>query len=55
MQTVWSRFGGFMQIVVLLADGFEETEFVVPVDLWRRAGFKVTVTALSSSRSARIA
>ena len=38
-----------MQILVLLVDGFEETEFVVPVDLWRRAGFKVTVASVSGA------
>lgn len=40
-----------MQILVLLADGFEETEFVVPFDFWQRAGFGVTTASVSGRSS----
>lgn len=37
-------------ILVILPEGFEELEAVAPIDLWRRAGFKVTLASLSSKR-----
>jgi 4-methyl-5(b-hydroxyethyl)-thiazole monophosphate biosynthesis len=36
-----------MQILFLLADGFEETEFVTPFDYLQRAGFEVALASVS--------
>jgi len=36
-----------MQILFLMADGFEETEFVIPFDYFQRAGFSVTLASVS--------
>ena len=40
-------------ILTILPEGFEELEAVAPIDLWRRAGFKVTVAALGSRKSVK--
>jgi 4-methyl-5(b-hydroxyethyl)-thiazole monophosphate biosynthesis len=39
-------------VIVLLADGFEEIETFVPVDLLRRAAIDVTVASLNENRHA---
>lgn len=44
-----------MKILVPLAEGFEEIETIVPVDVWRRAGFEVITAGLDDGpiRAAR--
>ena len=38
-----------MNVLFLMADGFEETEFVTPFDYWQRGGLKVTLASISDS------
>lgn len=38
-----------MKILSFLANGFEETEFVVPFDLWQRGGCEVKTASISNS------
>jgi 4-methyl-5(b-hydroxyethyl)-thiazole monophosphate biosynthesis len=38
-----------MQILFLMADGFEETEFVTPFDYFQRAGFEVALASVSGN------
>lgn len=37
-------------ILTILSEGFEELEAVAPIDLWRRAGFKVITASLGSKK-----
>jgi len=37
-----------IKIIVPLANGFEEIEVIVPVDVWRRAGFDVQTVSLTN-------
>lgn len=41
------------KVVVLLVDGFEEAEAVVPIDILRRAGMEVTILAVGKSTSVK--
>lgn len=36
-----------MKVKVFLAEGFEEIEVVTPVDIWRRAGFEVSLISVT--------
>ena len=42
-----------MKIYILLADGFEECEALVPADLLMRAGAQVVLTSITESLSVR--
>jgi protein deglycase len=37
-----------IKIAIPLANGFEEIEAIVPVDIWRRAGFEVVMLSISN-------
>lgn len=39
----------FMNVLFLMANGFEETEFVTPFDYWQRGGLNVTLASISDS------
>lgn len=38
-------------VLTILPEGFEEIEAVTPIDIWRRAGWKVTTASLSGKHS----
>lgn len=42
-----------MNILFLMADGFEETEFVTPFDYFQRAGFKATLASISENKDVK--
>ena len=35
------------RVYVFLADGFEDVEALIPVDVWRRGGIKVTTVSIT--------
>lgn len=39
-----------MKIFVLLANGFEESEAIVPIDIFRRAGYEVKTISITEER-----
>jgi len=42
-----------MKVFIFLADGFEELEAIAPIDIFRRAGFEVTVISISNEKAVR--
>jgi protein deglycase len=40
-----------MKVFVFLAEGFEEIEAIAPIDIFRRANFKVTTISISSEKT----
>lgn len=42
-----------MKILMLLAEGFEELEFVAPFDIFKRAGCEVTVASITKDLTVR--
>ncbi len=42
-----------MRVLTYLAEGFEEAEAIIPVDLFRRAGFDVTVSSIDDEKAVR--
>ena len=42
-----------MKVFIFLADGFEELEAIAPIDIFRRAGFEVTVISISNGKAVR--
>ena len=42
-----------MKVFIFLADGFEELEAIAPIDIFRRAGFDVTVISISNEKTVR--
>jgi len=42
-----------MKAYIFLADGFEEIEAIVPIDIFRRANFDVTTVSISNEKTVR--
>ena len=42
-----------MKVFIFLADGFEEMEAIVPIDIFRRADIEVTVISISKKKLVR--
>lgn len=40
-----------MNVLFLMADGFEETEFVIPFDYWQRGGIDVALASISDKQA----
>ena len=40
-----------MKILVQLATGFEEMEAIIPVDIWKRAGFQVQTISITGNKT----
>ena len=45
----WTK-GRILMVVILLANGFEESEAIVPADMLRRAGVEVRLAAVEGTQ-----